>query len=802
MKKVLVFIFYLITQHVLFGQTITIKDRVTGQPLEMVVIYNRTFDITTTTNEAGKADISRFSGTDTLFFRHIGYKTKKVAYNALKVKNFNVFLNIDPITLESFVISASRWQQSKRDVPQKIVTIKPVDVQLENPQTAADLLTISGDVFMQKSQSGGGSPMIRGFATNRVLITVDNVRMNTAIFRSGNVQNVISIDPFSVSNTEVIFGPASVIYGSDAIGGVMNFYTLTPQLAASDTPLIKVNLNGRYASANNERTGHIDFMVGFEKWATLSSFSYNSFGDLRMGSNGPDDYLRPLYAAHLNGKDTLLPNADPLVQKPTGYDQYSFMQKVLFKPHKNLDITYALHYSETSGYSRYDRLLRPKGNGLRSAEWNYGPQKWLMNNLSLKLTSAVRIFDSAILSLARQDFEESRIDRDFGKKTRYTRIEKVKAYSMNLDFEKKLSTKTDLFYGGEYVFNGVNSTGSDLNIETNEAKPGAPRYPDGSAWTSAAVYTSINVKTSERFSFQSGLRFNTFSIDATFDTTFFPLPFAEAHLNNNALTGSAGCVYNPHDTWRFALSISSGFRSPNIDDIGKIFDSSPGAVVVPNPSLKAEKAYNIDLDIAKRVSEYVKIDILGFYTLLNNALVRRDFTLGGADSIIYEGEMSKVQAIQNASRAYVRGIQAGIDITTPFGLTWSTKYNLIKGEEELDNGTMAPLRHAPPHYGISKLIYTYDNLKINFYIVHNGAVPFAKLAPDQQAIDYVYAKDADGNPYTPSYTTFNVKVLYQINDILSLSSGIENITDVRYKPYASGIAAPGRNFIAALKASF
>jgi hemoglobin/transferrin/lactoferrin receptor protein len=80
------------------------------------------------------------------------------------------------------VISASKFKQEKRDVPQKIVTIAAEAIAFANPQTSADLLENSGNVFIQKSQLGGGSPMIRGFSTNRLLITVDGVRMNNAIF--------------------------------------------------------------------------------------------------------------------------------------------------------------------------------------------------------------------------------------------------------------------------------------------------------------------------------------------------------------------------------------------------------------------------------------------------------------------------------------------------------------------------------------------------------------------------------------------------------------------------------------------
>ena len=136
-----------------------------------------------------------------------------------------------PERLDEVVMSVSKWEQQKKEVPNKIVSIDAQTIALNTPQTSADLLQSSGKVFVQKSQLGGGSPMIRGFATNRLVLSVDGVRMNNAIFRGGNLQNVISIDPFNIRNTEIIFGPGSVIYGSDAIGGVMNFYTMYPTLS-------------------------------------------------------------------------------------------------------------------------------------------------------------------------------------------------------------------------------------------------------------------------------------------------------------------------------------------------------------------------------------------------------------------------------------------------------------------------------------------------------------------------------------------------------------------------------------------
>jgi hemoglobin/transferrin/lactoferrin receptor protein len=312
-----------------------------------------------------------------------------------------------------------------------------------NPQTAADLLAISGEVFVQKSQQGGGSPMIRGFSANRLLYAVDGVRMNTAIFRSGNIQNVISLDPFAIQNTEVLFGPGSIVYGSDAIGGVMSFQTLQPVFSTTKSLFIKGNSNVRHSTANDEKTMHFDINIGSKKWAFLSSFSSNQFGDLRMGAkNGPNDYLRKNYVEHQDSVDRIIENDNPLIQRPTSYSQFNLMQKISYKKSEHWLFEYAFHYSETSTYSRYDRLIETQRNGLPvAAVWNYGPQKWMMNFFKIQSTKKTKWYDYFSFIAAYQFFEESRINRNYSGSNNLrlrTQTEKVDAYSSHLDFEKKI----------------------------------------------------------------------------------------------------------------------------------------------------------------------------------------------------------------------------------------------------------------------------------------------------------------------------------------------------------------------------
>jgi hemoglobin/transferrin/lactoferrin receptor protein len=801
MKKYLSLLILSLAVMISHAQLITVKDQENHQPLELVTIASQAPPASAITNTRGQANITEFKGSLLIEIRMLGYIPVVKSYLELEKNSFIVYLSQSSISLDQVVVSATRWTQMNREVPAKISTISAKEIALQNPMTAADLLGSSGEVFIQKSQLGGGSPMIRGFSTNRVLLVVDGVRMNTAIFRSGNLQNVISLDPFAIAATEIFFGPGSVTYGSDAIGGVMSFQTIKPHLSDGEDPYITGNALTRYSSAANELAGHFDVNIGWKKWAMVTSFSHSHFDDLRMGTNGPDDYLRNNYVQRQDSADVVITNPDPQVQAPTGYDQTNLMQKIRFSPDENWDFTYGFHYSTTTDVPRYDRLLRTKNGLPRSAEWYYGPQVWIMNVLNIENRASHGIYDQMNIRLARQYFEESRHDRDLNKPMKYNRNDKVDASSVNIDFAKAFRDNHKFFYGLEYIFNKVTSTGTDEDITTGEMVEGPSRYPQ-SDWASYAAYLTYQYKISEKFDLQAGVRYNMYSMDCEFDTTFYPFPFTTADLSDGALTGSLGLVYNPAEKWSLSANVSSGFRSPNVDDVGKVFDSEPGAVVVPNPDLKAEYAYNGEIDIAKVFGDYLKIDIIGYYTYLQNAMVRRDYTLNGQDSIMYDGELSQVQAMQNAAFATVYGVQAEIEVKIPGGFGFSSQFNYQKGEEELDDGTTSPLRHAAPWFGMSALTYSADKIKMDLYATYNGEVSYENLPPEEQGKDYMYAKDENGNPYSPAWYTLNFKVMYQITDILSVSGGVENLTDIRYRPYSSGLTAPGRNFILSLRASF
>jgi hemoglobin/transferrin/lactoferrin receptor protein len=627
--------------------------------------------------------------------------------------------------------------------------------------------------------------------------------MNNAIFRGGNLQNVISIDPFSIENTEVTLGAGSVIYGSDAIGGVMSFYTKKPKLSYTKELLLSTNTQVRYASASQEKTGHFDFNLGYEKWALASSVSYTSFDDLRMGKHGPTNYLRPEFVLATTQGDVIIKNDNPLVQRYSGYHQFNIMQKVHFEPYQDLSFDFGLYYTTTSDIPRYDRLIRYKGDTLRSAEWNYGPQNWFMSNFQVtKLSSKSNLYDKIKTTVAFQNFQESRIDRNFQSPNRNIREEVVNAYSFNIDLEKRLSPKTQFFYGAEYVFNKVKSMGKEEDVSNNTKTSTVSRYPNGASWQSAAIYSSIKYKPNPKFVFQSGLRFNYVVSEADFteNNVYLNLPFDSSKNESEALTGTAGISWSPNETIQWKFNASSAFRAPNIDDVGKIFDSEPGSVVVPNEHLKPEYAYGGELGLKLNFNDFLIFDMSTYYTYLDNALVRRDFTLNGESEIVYDGELSNVQAIQNASKAWIYGYEIGMKLAISNNLQFTSQYSVIGGSE-VEGNTEVPIRHVAPSFGNSHFIWNSNNLKLEFFANYNGSLSYHQLAPSEIQKDYIYALDAHGKPYSPPWYTLNFRTRFQVNKAIAIMASLENITDQRYKTYSSGIAAAGRNLILSLKYS-
>jgi hemoglobin/transferrin/lactoferrin receptor protein len=779
------------------AQQIVVVDETNLEPITGVAVFNLFKTKTDISDFDGKASIVRFQTFERVYFQHISYHKESMLKSKLRD---TIFLIPKSTNLNEIVISASKFEQTRKEVPQKIISISSEDIQRASPQTSADLLSNSGRVFIQKSQLGGGSPMIRGFSTNRVLITVDGVRLNNAIFRGGNVQNVISINPFNIQNTEIILGAGSVIYGSDAVGGVMNFYTTTPQLSKGDLPFLSTKSNLRYSTANSEKTLQLGLNLGLKKLGFYTSMSFSGFEDLRMGKTEIEEYLTPFYVTQRNNQDILMPNHNPRIQKHTGFSQLHLAQKVVYKPSENLTLDFGLHYATTSDIPRYDRLVvQNPDNSLKYAEWNYGPQQWLLANFQLtKLSSRSSFYDKIKSTLAYQFFGESRNSRKFESPNIKHRAEKVKALSLNLDFDKTLTDKTNISYGTEYIYNKVGSEAVSINIENNESDSIATRYPDGSEWSSLAAYLSLKYKPTDKLTFQSGVRYNSIFINADLSSNaqFYNLPLSDTSLETSALTATAGVTWEQSKTFLWKLNTTTAFRAPNIDDIGKVFDSQPGTAVVPNPHLTPEYAYGGELGLTINFDDSVLFDFYTYYTHLDNAMVRDYFSINGVSEIIYDGELSSVQAIQNSSEAWITGFEAGLRARLSRALEITSQLSIINGRQQNAQKRDVPIRHVAPAFGNMHIILKYNKITLDGFINYNAGLSYEDIS--RELSKHLFALDENGNPYAPSWFTFNLRTQFNFSKTVSFIGAVENIFNKGYRPFASGISGPGTNLIFAI----
>jgi hemoglobin/transferrin/lactoferrin receptor protein len=792
MQKIILIFFLLIYSLVSQSQNIRIIDTSTKKSIEDVYLYTK--KTSTTSTNKGEADLSSFSKDAIIVFQHPSFQNLHLTYKKIAENNFIVELFPQLFKINEVTIAANKWEQNPNEVPVSLIQIDNRAIRNSEVSTSADLLKESGQVFIQKSQMGGGSPMIRGFAANRVLIVLDGVRLNNAIYRSGNLQNLLNIDPNSLESAEVVLGPGSVIYGSDAIGGVMDFHTIKPKLSTDSSLNFQLNYKTKYASANHELGLHTQYFVGNQKLSYAGNISHSDYSNLKMGQNGTQQYNRNEYVIRKNGEDQIIKNSSPHVQEGSKFEQLNVIQKLRYKVSENTELQYNFLYSTTSDIPRYDRLIQYSGDKLKYAEWYYGPQKLQFHSLNITNKRANTIFDSFKLISAYQNYKESRHSRKLNKDNISKRFEELDIFSTNIDFNKKFEEQFELFYGTEYLFNYLNSTAYNKNILNTETSPLASRYPDNSSYSSLAAYTNIKWKLNDRWTINGGLRYSHIWLKSKLDTEFYKFDFDNLDLNTGAINGSIGATLQTNNDYILKLNATTGFRAPNIDDIGKVFDSEPGKVVVPNKNLKSEYAYNFDASLSKNITTDLHVAINGFYSILKDAMVRRDFSFNGKSTLMYDGVESQVQAIVNDDKATIYGFSLKANAQLSPKLLLNAYYNRCKGEYK--DGS--PVRHVPPTFASMALKYKLKKLKTKLSVEYNGEISNKDLADSEQDKLHLYAKDRNGLPYSPEWVCVNFNNSYQFRDKIILGFSIENIFDTAYRPYSSGISAPGRNFILSL----
>ena len=823
------FLVFFIISSFSFAQKVKVLDQETGKIVRNVTVFNEANTISLTTNNNGYANITSIEENEIIIFSHLSYAVFKIKKAVLRKQNFIVNLTKESEELDEVVISAFKRDEKSKRIAEQIAVLSSKDIQKVSPQTSADLLATIPGIKVQKSQFGGGSPVIRGMESNRVLLVVDGVRMNNAIYRKGHLQNSITLSPNLLDKTEVVFGPSSVIYGSDALGGVIHYYTKTPSL--SEDKKVTSSLFSRFSTVNQEITTNVSAEVSFNNWASFTSVSYSDFGDLKAGENRKHNFSDWgkvfYYSENVNGNYNENPavNSDPNILRNTGYNQTDVLQKFFIPLSKNTDLKVNLQYSTSSDVQRFDRLTEIKDitdvSSLKFAEWYYGPQNRLLISSQLLINPAKNWIESGAITAAYQNIQESRIQRKFGSLDRSYREESVNVFSLNGDFSVPLtSDKTRaLSYGFEFAYNDVNSNsfGKTLNIDTGKIKGFSndfkvqSRYPDGgSNYLSSAVYLGYRQDVSSKTTLNSGIRFTNTNLNAKWiDETFLDLPTTNVSSNNSAVTATLGYVYKPNRNWQLNGVLSSGFRSPNIDDVGRVREKS-GNVTVPNFDVKPEFAYSSEVSIQKYFNKRrFRLGANIYYTLLDN-YIQRDYVLnadGTINQVEFDSEFGNAVNNQNKGSAYIMGYTINYlgKISNTINTTGFITYT--KGRTY---DTEEPMSSIPPLFGQFEVNYKKDKITLGADVRFNSKKDITDFnfteGIDNHDLTPVANANAtnDEDKYygTPSWMTFGVNGSYDVSENFSFQARLNNILDEHFIEFASGVSSPGRNLSVSFMANF
>jgi hemoglobin/transferrin/lactoferrin receptor protein len=777
------------------------------------------------TNENGTVVLKDIFLPEQLFqLSYLGYEDVLIAYRDLQLSGFLYVFDDAQITLAMPEVIGRR-DETARDLPYQTEAISRDVIGKAQSLTTADALADLSGVYVQKSQFGGGSPVVRGFEANRVLLVVDGVRMNNAIFRSGHLQNAITVDPLALDRLELIYGAGALAYGSDAIGGVVHFRTQQPDFHAGPQGAKWEVQGAMSASSAASAFGQgLRIEYGHRDFAALTLLSTNLTSHLRSGAQRPSKFsvfgLRNRYVEHINRSDRVLINDKPNTQIGTAYKQFNLLQKLRFRLKDKLELNANFQYSTTSDVPRYDALTEFRNGQLRWARWDYGPQTRVLASLRLSDRRPTKLYDIANYLLSHQFVEEDRIQRRFGDIKEENSLVDVGASNLQTDFTKELDFLT-LRYGFDLRYDRVNSEAFLRDIDTGATitEDQSSRYPSaGSSLFSGGVYAEANRNIGRNWQIRGGLRWSRQRLNARFgaeDQVNWPQAYLDGISNTESAVTTALGLIRDTGSHRWRVLFAQGFRAPNIDDFAK-FRESNGFIQVPNPRLQPERSNTLEAgyhyvsgDKAFRAGATV------YHTWLSNAIIRRDGVLpDGSRSFVSRGDTLFVQTNVNAESARVYGFDVDASFQVSDNLRAATAFHFVRGRREqlAPDGQefTLPQDHIPPPYGNVSLSWADGPWDLSFRLRYQLAKQVEDYAVGEISGNatngYIFdrigtadnleltplASDGQFN-YTGSYAwwTANLYVEYVLNEHFTFRLKGENLLDRHYRTFSSGVSAPG-----------
>ena len=780
------------------AQVIEVQDE-EGNPVPAAVILNNVGTARVTDLDGRLQLDSVIRQGDTLEIRSLGFGSRAVAMPA---QSADLAVQLAPESVNLSEVIVATVEPARQTMGAETVSrISAMSIAREVPSNAATLLWESGQVLVQQSQQGGGSPILRGFEANRILLVVDGIRLNNAIYRSGHLQNALTVDPFAVSGVEVRHGAGSVQFGSDALGGVIHYRTRNPAWRVG----ARARAQWGFSSAARSPLFHADAEAGGRAFHSFTSVTHRRYGDLRMGRWRPHGYadwgrVPCSVRTEVDGQtvlDVADSNAVGHLQPGSGYHQTDVVQKFRFGGLER-HVILNLQHSTSSEVPRFDRLndLASDG-GPKWAQWAYGPQRRSL--AALHVHSRIRGLGRVTLTPCWQQVEETRLKARFGAQDREVQEERVDVVGVQVDLDHRLGP-WDLAYGAHWDHHRVRSAAWNERRADGQRldTPALTRYPNGGAeMGSVSAYGGLSRRWNS-WKLHTAARYTRGWLDARFEPQEgLPIPvtgvgfspFSNVGYHRGALTGSTTLRWTGHHQWGGHAVLSSAFRNPNVDDVGKV-RAKDGFVIIPADSLLPERLYSAEVGGYWRTQDHkFTLQGSGFSTLLLDAIQAVDTAFIASDgsaigTLVAEGDTNQVQVNANVGRGLIRGMQWQAHYRAADGWRLRATLNLTRGR----NAKGQPLSHIPPAFGLVAASRSGEWLTFDAHLRWSGWKRAEDYGPG--ATDNLAEATPEG---TPAWWTMGFDVDLRLTERTTFSCGIHNLLDRHYKVFASGISAPGRD---------
>jgi hemoglobin/transferrin/lactoferrin receptor protein len=710
-------------------------------------------------------------------------------------------------TLTEIMVTGTRGEKDAFETSRAISVATEEEITQRSPITVPDILREEAGVQVQKTTYGQGSPIIRGLTGYHILILIDGVRLNNSTFRSGPNQYMATIDPGQVERVEVVRGPGSTLYGSSALGGVINIITKAP-VELPEGFSIRPHISTRLSSADSAKILRLGLSGGYDKLGFIVGGSYKDVGDIQPGKGRDIQLPDKKFLLTSETDPENLPAGAWLVDKesPTGWQESDGDLILSYRVSDSQDVKVAYQLVRQQDVPRYDKLA--------TREYDlflFDPQNRDLAYANYTARKIAPFLDLLQVSASYHRQEEGQRQQKAGSSSLTETSDVTNTFGLSLQLTSLLGERQKLTYGGEFYHDNVGSEQTNTNLDTGEEDTSAwGLFPDGSMFWDVNAYLQDEIRILDNLEITLAGRYTRFSTQA--DLSLKDPAFGEFKSSGDAVTGSLGLVYGITESLNFVFNTGQAFRAPSLNDTTAVTVTNEG-IDAPSPDLGSERSTGIDVGFKARFGN-ISGSVIYYYTIIDGLVTRvpvEEAYAGKELPKLYRDLQEAHEGVDifvkdNISEANIQGIEMDAKALMPY-IEGVSAYGNLTFTRGHDVDADQPIRREQPLNGL--LGVRWDERKGRFW-----AEFYTRYADKQDRLSSGDRRDpripgltsdpkeADPRAYTPGWFTLNIRTGINLDNWPRLTIGVENIANKRYREHGSGVDGPGFNFIANVDYSF